>query len=177
MSSQFIKVNDIDIEIIIDGNERYVPIKPICDAIGVNYTTQLEKIDEDEILSQLTPLRGTVAKDNKNRKMRCISLKYVFGWLFTISPKNVPPETKQVILKYRQECYNALYDYFTRRQSILKERENYYTEKHNLKTKLAEESEDFKRLKELDSLIKNASQRLNKMDKGGDDIQTELFTK
>ena len=50
-------INGTDICAITDNGEVFVPIKPICTAIGVNYTTQIDKISEDPILSSV-PLGG-----------------------------------------------------------------------------------------------------------------------
>ena len=51
--------------------------------------------------------------------MVCLPLKYIFGWLFTISPKNVAPEAKELVRRYRTECYDALYRYFTARAEFV----------------------------------------------------------
>lgn len=54
-----------------------------------------------------------VGADKKGREMQTIPFKYVFGWLFSINPKNVAPEAKATIIKYKIACYDALYEYFT----------------------------------------------------------------
>ena len=45
--------------------------------------------------------------------MFCIPFRFVFGWLFSINPKNVAPEAREAVLKYKLECYNVLYNHFT----------------------------------------------------------------
>lgn len=172
--NQIITVNGQEIVIATHGNEKYVAIKPICEAIGVNFQNQLEKIKEDEILGQLYTLRGTTGSDGKEYKMGTIPLKFVFGWLFTINPNNVKPEIKQNVITYRLECYNALFDTFTKRNAILKEKTNYQIEIEKLEADL-EQDERFKKIKELKSSIKNASQRLNNLDKNVVNEQLELF--
>lgn len=108
---------------LIDGKEKLVPIKPICQALEVNYSSQLEKIKSDEILGSTVPLRGIVAADGKEREMACIPFKLVFGWLFTINPKNVKPEAREQIIKYRLECYDALFNYFTDQGEFLEQKQ------------------------------------------------------
>jgi len=66
MSNQIITVNQKEITINSFGVEKYVAIKPICEAIGVDYDSQIEKINNDEILSQLTPLRGATGVMEEN---------------------------------------------------------------------------------------------------------------
>lgn len=176
MSNQVIVVNEKEITITTHGTEKYVAIKPICEALGVNYTTQFEKILEDPILSSTVPLRGIVASDGKSREMRVMPLKFVFGWLFTINPNNVKPEIKEQVLAYRMECYNALFDVFTKRTTILKEKTDLQIEIENLQAE-AEEMEIFQKIKKLKAQVKNASERLNKLDKDVISEQLELFKK
>lgn len=45
--------------------------------------------------------------------MLCLLLRYVYGWLFTINPKNVAPGAREAVTRYRRECYEALYKHFT----------------------------------------------------------------
>ncbi len=106
------RIQDVNIT-LIDGTERLVPIKPICEALGIDSKSQMDKIQKDEILGSTMVLSTSIGADGKEREMSCIPLKYVFGWLFTINPKNVKPEAKERIVKYRLECYEALFNYFT----------------------------------------------------------------
>jgi hypothetical protein len=125
MSTQLIStINNQGIVIVIDEDgEKFVPVKPICEALGVNYTSQLEKMENDEILHSIIPLKGTVGADGKSRQMKCIPLKYVFGWIFSISPKNVKEEAKQNLILYKVICYDALYNYFTEHSTFIEQKE------------------------------------------------------
>lgn len=100
---------------IVAGNDsqKLVPIKPICDALGIDFPNQFRKIKEDEDLNSTVVLSTMVASDGKDREMACLPLEFVFGWLFTINPKNVKPEAQEAVRSYRMECYRALYSHFT----------------------------------------------------------------
>ena len=111
------KINDVSI-VVIENGKSLVPIRPICDAIGVDYSAQLQKIKSDEILGSVVRLSLSTGTDKKQYEMFCIPFKYVFGWLFTINPKNVKPEAQQAVIRYKMECYNALYNYFTERAEL-----------------------------------------------------------
>lgn len=174
MSNQIITVNETEISIHTKGKEKYVAIKPICEAIGVDYDNQIEKINNDEILSQLTPLRGATGSDGKEYKMRIIPLRYVFGWLFTINANKVKPEIKDSVIKYKKQCYDSLFDTFTKRTSILKEKTEYQLEIEALEKEL-ESDERVQKIKELKSSVKKASQRLNSLDKTTVSEQFDLF--
>ena len=99
------KINNQELVIISENANKFVPIKPICDALGIDYPTQYQKLKEDEDLAPTMGLRPMIAADNKQREMVCLPLEYIFGWLFTISPKNVAPEAKESVRRYRIECY------------------------------------------------------------------------
>lgn len=125
MSTQLIStINNQGIVIVIDENgQKFVPIKPICEALGVDDSSQLKKIKEDEILNPVMVLSTTTGADGKQYKMSSIPLKYVFGWLFSISPKNVNQEAKEKLINYKIICYDALYNYFTEHATFIEEKE------------------------------------------------------
>lgn len=106
------KVNNVSI-IVIENGEKRVAIKPICEALGVSVQKQLERLKADPILSSTITPKVTVGADGKNREMQTIPLKYVFGWLFRIDSRNVKEESREAVLKYQNQCYDVLYDYFT----------------------------------------------------------------
>lgn len=119
MEKHIATINKVQLLVIDDKIEKFVPIKPICEALGINYTTQIDKIKDDSFLSSNIVLRGTVAADNKTREMSCLPYRFIFGWLFTINPKNVAPEAKDAVEKYRIECYEALFKHFTELSDFL----------------------------------------------------------
>lgn len=114
MEKQFITtINGIEIAAVRDGNHNFfVPVKPICDAVGVNYESQYAKLKEHEILAPTIVLSAMVAADGKEREMVCLPLEFVYGWIFTINTKNVSKEAHDSVLRYQLECYQALYTHF-----------------------------------------------------------------
>lgn len=106
-------VNGIQIVAVTDESyNTLVPIKPICDAIGVAFERQFSKLKEHEILAPTVTLRVMVAADGKQREMVCLPLEFVYGWIFTINTKNVSKEAHDSVLRYQLECYQALYTHF-----------------------------------------------------------------
>lgn len=113
MTNQLIaKINGSEIVTVDHEGETLIPIKPICQALGIADNKQKEKIKEDEILSSVGTLRVSTGADGKEYEMFCLPLRYVYGWLFTINPKNVAPDAREAVTKYRRECYEVLYDHF-----------------------------------------------------------------
>lgn len=99
---------------ILAGNdaEKLVPIKPICTAIGIDVDSQRKRIERDEILSSVAVMMTATGADGKQYEMYSIPLKFVLGWLFGIDTNRVDGSAKETVLKYKLECYNALYNHF-----------------------------------------------------------------
>ena len=116
------QVNKVSI-LMVENGDQLVPIKPICEALGVDVDSQRKKINDDEILSSVTVLSTATGSDKKQYEMVCLPYMYIFGWLFTINPKNVNPEAKETVLKYKQECYVALFKHFADQSDFLKQKQ------------------------------------------------------
>lgn len=116
------KVNNVA---IMAGNDakKLVPIKPICEALGIDYASQFTKIKNDEDLSSTVVLSTIVATDRKEREMVCLPMEFIFGWLFTINPKNVKPEAQEAVRTYRMQCYHVLYEYFASYASFVNQKQ------------------------------------------------------
>lgn len=106
-------INHVDI-VVTDDN--YVPIKPICEALGVDDEGQRQRIERDEILSSVTFMTKATGKDGKTYEMLALPVKYVFGWLFTIDSSRVNQEIRDMVVKYKRECYETLYNHFNGQQ-------------------------------------------------------------
>lgn len=158
------RLNGVEILTVERDGEIYVPIKPICAALGVNYSTQLEKIQADETFSDSTvPLRGMVASDGKAREMICLPLWLCFLWLGTINPKNVAESARPAVISYRIECAKALYEHFTGSMRRTIETNNAEIELlQQINSAISDEKEAKARCKTAeDALNKLRSDRLN----------------
>ena len=149
------QINEVDL-LIIENGEKRVPIKPICELLGVDFSSQLKKIKDDEILSSTLVLNTILGKDKKSRDMQTIPYKYVFGWLFGINPKNVKPEAKAIVIKYKLLCYDALYYHFTAHSEFLEEKQLKLEEKMSTITNLKSEFSTAKnKLKDAEDELKS----------------------
>lgn len=106
-----IRVNGVD---IVATSEGLIPIRPICEALGIDYSRQLKKVKESEDFASIVGVTPTVGADGKEREMVCLPIEFIYGWLFTINPDNVKEEARAKVRRYRMECYHALYLYFHR---------------------------------------------------------------
>lgn len=164
MDTTIVTINDIDIVANQTESQIFVPIKPICDALGINYTTQIEKIKSHPILSSSVPLLGTIAADGKQREMSCLPLELIFGWLFSINPNNVNEQARETMIKYQFECYHALYNYFFEKSEKYHAREKSFertislqNEQSALKSKPYKNGDDFERYIEIERLLASES--------------------
>ncbi len=108
---------------LVENGQKLIPIKPICEALGIDTESQRKKIKTDEILNSVAVLNTATGTDGKSYDMFCIPFKYVFGWLFTINPKNVAPEAQESVLRYRMECYEALFSHFADQSEYLEQKQ------------------------------------------------------
>ncbi len=141
------KINNTEITIIKNGEKR-IPIKPICTALGIDFSAQLQRLKRDEFLNSTVVTITTVGGDQKQREMATIPFKFVFGWLFRIDARKVKPEAQESVMKYQMECYDALYRHFTELEEYMEDR-----------TKLVEQKMDV--IEEARNGYKDASKRLD----------------
>ena len=95
-----------------DLGQIYVPIKPICEILGISFQGQHAKIKEDYSFSSTVKIILTVGADGKNREMVCLPVKHICGWLYSINPGKVSPESMKKLLDYREEVNDILTAYF-----------------------------------------------------------------
>lgn len=50
--------------------------------------------------------------------MLCIPLKKLNGWLFSINPEKVRADIRDKLIKYQEECFTVLHDYWTKGQVV-----------------------------------------------------------
>lgn len=148
------KINNVEI-VVIENGEKRVAVKPICEILGVDFSAQLQRIKNDEILGSVVGLSTTTGADGKQYEMQTIPFKFVFGWLFTINPKNVAPEAKEPVIRFKLECYDALYNHFTRFAEFVQQKQKLIEEQLVI---VEEAKNNFKSAK---SVLDDANSRLN----------------
>jgi len=149
------RVNGVDI--ISMSDEQMVPIRPICELLGVDVDSQRKRIERDEILGSTAVIMTAVAGDGKEREMYAIPYMYVFGWLFSIDISRVNDEARPAVLKYKEECYRALYEHFTEPQTFLKQKQEV------MEKKVTEYQECQRRFKDAQKLMNEAKADLNQV--------------
>jgi len=96
-----------------DEARVYVPVRPICENLGLAWPSQYSRIKRDAVLSEAaTSVTVTVTEAGQRGAMVCLPLKYLPGWLFGVSVKRVRPELQEKILRYQREAYDVLWEAF-----------------------------------------------------------------
>ena len=115
------RVNNVDI--VYTSDVQVIAIKLRCEALGIDWSSQKQRIERDEILASTMVMITTVAADGKDREMCAVPYMFVFGWLFSIDASKVNEDVKESVLKYKMECYKVLFEHFTEPQTFLKQKQ------------------------------------------------------
>ena len=150
-------VNGIEISSVEKDGEFFVPVKPICQAIGIEFPPQFSKIKENPIFGSTITEIVTVGADNRTREMACIPERFVYGWLASIKPGKVSPEARENVIRYQTECYEILYNHFHRKAF----RDETLTQMEIQQRKVVEELNQQK--KEIAGALKEAEIKLRKI--------------
>jgi hypothetical protein len=102
----FLSFNEKTIYFKEVGNEYWIAIKPICEALDINYNRAYQNISEDKNLSQLFAKQQMVDTLGRAKEMICLPEKYIYGWLFSLRSKS------EALKQYQMKCYEVLYNYF-----------------------------------------------------------------
>jgi hypothetical protein len=150
--SKFLEFNGKTLVFLAVEGEYWVALKPICEAIGVNYNRAYQELNTDPIFSQLFALQQMVGSDEKVRKMVSLPEKWIYGWVLSL--KSASPE----LLQYKKLCYEILSDYF--HGSIIG-RKNLLQQKAKLQVEI---DSIFNRMPVEDSLLlSTATKKLNRI--------------
>ena len=115
-----VRVNNVDIIATSDG---LIPIRPICEALGVDYKSQYQKVKNSEELASVVVLSTTTGADGKMYEMVCLPVEYIYGWVFTIDASKVNEEVREGVTEYKRQCYDALFDHFAARARFVEEKQ------------------------------------------------------
>jgi len=121
------KINGVSLQVVADGREQLVAVKPVCEILGVAYQSQQAKLKEHPIYSSVITLSVTTGADGKKYEMVCIPLRFFSGWLFSINPDNVKEEAREKLIEYQLKCNDILYDYFFGRAEFAQKKEQEFS--------------------------------------------------
>ena len=99
--------NDQFLAVILEGDGVAVPVRTICQALGLDIDSQSTKLREHEVLSQgLRVVR--VPRGRQLTSVVAILHKYIPFWLATIVPGQVKAAARPKLIRYQIELVDIL---------------------------------------------------------------------
>ena len=163
---KFLEFNGKRIVFLSKDGTYWIALKPICEALNIEYSRSFKNIKKDPILEPalaIQPMQVSKNGRKQGRKMTCIPEKYIYGWIFSLRSDS------EELNEYKKTCYDLLYSHFhgtiTNRKELLIKRKSLDTDIHNLKENLKDQDSQYKQLQELQNQRKTISTQLNSIDK------------
>ena len=155
----------------VDGT-YWIAVKPVCEALNVQYEHQYKRISRDPILGPALCKYTMQVPGDQVRMMVALPEYLIYGWIFSISSSS--PQ----LLEYKKECFQILYNHFhgtiTRRKELI-------SRKAALRNKLVElestlrDLEDFKSWETLKAEEARIGKALKEIDQTELNEQLKLF--
>ncbi|MFK5960260.1 phage antirepressor N-terminal domain-containing protein [Escherichia coli] len=113
VNTSYVPFNGQQIITAMTAGVAYVAMKPIVENLGMSWSTQQTKLMKQ--ISKFNCVHmNMVAADCKLRKLLCLPLKKLNGWLFSINPEKVRADIRDKLIQYQEECFTVLHDYWTK---------------------------------------------------------------
>ncbi|MES9630763.1 phage antirepressor N-terminal domain-containing protein [Escherichia coli] len=113
VNTSYVPFNGQQIITAMAAGVAYVAMKPIAQNLGMSWSTQQTKLMKQ--ISKFNCVHmNMVAADGKLRKLLCLPLKKLNGWLFSINPEKVRADIRDKLIQYQEECFTVLHDYWTK---------------------------------------------------------------
>lgn len=96
----------------VNPGEVYVPVRPICEHLGLTWSSQYMRIKRDRVLAQSLRSVLVMRTEAGDRTMICLPLDMLPGWLFGVSSNRIREELQEKIDRYRAECFKVLMNAF-----------------------------------------------------------------
>jgi hypothetical protein len=93
-----------------DG-EAYVPVRPICEVLGLDWKSQYRKLTAPETEATMV-MMTTVAADKKDREMLCIHIADAMVWLAGLTLSRVKEEARPALKATKLEVRLLIWNYY-----------------------------------------------------------------
>jgi len=101
----------------VEGGDIFVPIRPLCTALGLASQSQIRRIRADEVLAEsLRDLR--IAAAGGAQTYQCLHLEAVPLWLALIQPSKVKAELRQRLIIYKRWVRQRVWEAFNAETGI-----------------------------------------------------------
>jgi P22_AR N-terminal domain len=91
-----------------------VAVKPIVEAMGLDWSSQYKRIQREPILAEGMVMMTIPFGPGGAQRMVCLNLELIHGWLFKIDTHRIKnTQVRETVLFYQRECYRALFSHFS----------------------------------------------------------------
>ncbi|MDP0346705.1 phage antirepressor N-terminal domain-containing protein [Glaesserella parasuis] len=166
---QVLKANFLGKEVtLIDNNGiAYVAMREIVEGIGLEWARQAQKLNSQKEKFSCVHMY-TTACDGKKYEMLCIPIKKLNGWLFSLNPNKVRADLKTRLENYQEECFLALWDYWTegvaRRDEVKNKLAAWQVKKEEYKTAASERGKALNACKKEKSALEQEYAQIMQME-------------
>ncbi len=94
-----------------DDATIYVPVRPLCTALGLGWSPQLRKIRADEVLAEGTRQLRLQTRGGP-QVMLCMDLEAIPLWLAGINPSRVREDLRERLKVYKRWVRKVVYEAF-----------------------------------------------------------------
>lgn len=102
-----------------DGGIIRVAMKPICEALGLQWEAQYKRIQRNPVLQTcMVMMTMQLPGDNQRREIVTLPIHMLNGWLFGIEVSRVKEHLRPMLMDYQSECFMVLDGYFRRGRVI-----------------------------------------------------------
>ena len=90
------------------SEEQFIPIFPICQALGLDLEAELALIKEDDLLKDYLQTFSIPNEKGEEQDTVCIDIHRFYGWILTIGDERVSESGLQQLREYKHICYRVL---------------------------------------------------------------------
>lgn len=90
----------------------YIPIRPICRLLDINWDGQRRRILRDPVLAEEAKGVVVTTTPGGSQEMTCLPLDIISGFLFGINANRVKPKLRERVILFQKECYKVLAEAF-----------------------------------------------------------------
>jgi hypothetical protein len=172
---KFLEFRGKNIVYLYKNGTYWIAIKPICEALNVDYLRQFKNLKKDAILTPaLSKLTMQIPGDDQLREYICLPEEYIYGWIFSIRRS-----ANVALHEYKLECYQALYSHFhgiiTRRRKLLKEKADITLKRRKLEYALLQNS-DYVELSKIKAQEISIGKKIKDVERGELQEELDLFS-
>lgn len=113
-----VTVNGEDVRVHSEGNIYYIPIAHVCNALGIDYSSQHVRILRNPMLINDLVKKTMLANDGVMRQMICLPAHFALGWLFSLIPIRIDNNKSKALQEMLLEAYNNIYELMTNEKEL-----------------------------------------------------------